>query len=61
VKPCVHVITLAVDDLERALTFYRDGLGLATKGVVADGYEGSETEAGAIVPFHLEPRHLPPP
>jgi len=43
----VHVITLAVDDLERALTFYCDGLGLATKGVVADGYEGSETEAAA--------------
>jgi len=55
VEPCVHVITLAVDDLERALTFYRDGLGLATRGVVADGYEGSETEAaGAIVPFKLD-------
>ena len=33
-EPCVHVITLAVDDLQRALTFYRDGLGLPTKGVV---------------------------
>lgn len=54
-EPCVHVITLAVDDLQRALTFYRDGLGLPTKGVVADGYEGSETEAaGAIVPFKLD-------
>ena len=51
----MHVITLAVDDLERALTFYRDGLGLVTRGVVADGYEGSETEAaGAIVPFKLD-------
>jgi len=54
-EPCVHVITLAVDDLQRALTFYRDGLGLPTKGVVADGYEGSDTEAaGAIVPFKLD-------
>ena len=53
-KPCVHVITLAVDDLERALTFYRDGLGLPTTGVIADQYEGSETEAaGAIVIFKL--------
>jgi hypothetical protein len=53
-EPCVHVITLAVDDLERALTFYRDGLGLPTKGVVAEEYEGSETEAaGAIVIFKL--------
>jgi catechol 2,3-dioxygenase-like lactoylglutathione lyase family enzyme len=55
VEPRVHVITLAVDDLERALAFYRDGLGLPTKGVVADGYEGSETEAaGAIVQFKLD-------
>ena len=38
-EPCVHVITLAVDDLQRALTFYRDGFGLPTKGVVADEYE----------------------
>jgi hypothetical protein len=54
-EPCVHVITLAVDDLQRALTFYRDGLGLPTNGVVADGYEGSETEAaGAIVPFNFD-------
>lgn len=53
-EPCVHVITLAVDDLQRALTFYRDGLGLPTKGVVADEYEGSDTEAaGAIVIFRL--------
>jgi uncharacterized protein len=53
-EPCVHVITLAVDDLQRALTFYRDGLGLPTKGVVADEYEGSDTEAaGAIVIFKL--------
>jgi catechol 2,3-dioxygenase-like lactoylglutathione lyase family enzyme len=53
-EPCVHVITLAVDDLERALTFYRDGLGLPTKGVVAEEYAGSDTEAaGAIVIFKL--------
>jgi catechol 2,3-dioxygenase-like lactoylglutathione lyase family enzyme len=53
-EPCVHVITLAVDDLQRALTFYRDGLGLPTNWVVADEYEGSDTEAaGAIVIFKL--------
>jgi uncharacterized protein len=51
-----HSLTaVPVDELGRTLTFYRDGLGLATKGVVADGYEGSETEAaGAIVPFKLD-------
>lgn len=53
-EPRIHVITLAVDDLERALAFYRDGLGLSTKGIVADEHEGSETEAaGAIVIFEL--------
>lgn len=31
-KRRVNVITLAVDDLERALVFYRDGLGLQTNG-----------------------------
>jgi catechol-2,3-dioxygenase len=29
-KPRIHVITLAVGDLARALDFYRDGLGLET-------------------------------
>ena len=51
----LHVITLAVDDLERALAFYRDGLGLPTKGVVADQHKGDETNAaGAIVMFTLD-------
>jgi uncharacterized protein len=31
----LNVITVAVDNLERALVFYRYGLGLQTKGVVA--------------------------
>jgi hypothetical protein len=33
-----------VDDLEAAVRFYRDGLGLATEGIV-----GSEFEYGAAV------------
>jgi predicted lactoylglutathione lyase len=33
-KPRINIITLAVDDLERALRFYRDGLGLPTKGII---------------------------
>ncbi|HLW96936.1 MAG TPA: VOC family protein [Solirubrobacteraceae bacterium] len=53
--PRVHVLTLAVSDLERSLAFYRDGLGLDTSGVVGDQYEGDdETPAGAVVMFHLE-------
>jgi uncharacterized protein len=54
-EPRVNVITLAVDDLERALVFYRDGLGLQTNGVVAIDLVDAETgAAGAIVIFSLE-------
>lgn len=48
-KPRVTVITIGVDDLERALRFYRDGLGLKTEGVV-----GAEFEYGAVVFFDLD-------
>ena len=49
-KPSVNVITLAVDDLERALRFYREGLGLRTEGIV-----GTEFEDGAVVFFEVGP------
>ncbi|HEU4618406.1 MAG TPA: VOC family protein [Gammaproteobacteria bacterium] len=48
-KPRITLITLGVDDLERALSFYRDGLGLETEGIV-----GTEFEHGAVVFFDLE-------
>lgn len=48
-KPRITVITLGVDDLERSLHFYRDGLGLTTEGII-----GSEFEHGAVVFFDLE-------
>jgi catechol 2,3-dioxygenase-like lactoylglutathione lyase family enzyme len=55
VEPRLNVITLAVDDLERALVFYRDGLGLQTNGVVASDLVDQKTgAAGAIVIFKLE-------
>ena len=54
-EPRLNVITLAVDDLERALVFYRDGLGLQTNGVVASDLVDQKTgAAGAIVIFKLE-------
>ena len=54
-EPRLNVITLAVDDLERALAFYRDGLGLHTKGVVATDLVDEKTgAAGAIVIFKLD-------
>lgn len=43
-KPRIKVVTLGVDDLERSLAFYRDGLGLATEGII-----GTEFEDGAVV------------
>ncbi len=48
-KPRISVITLAVDDLQRSLEFYRDGLGLETDGIV-----GEEFPYGAVVFFKLQ-------
>lgn len=42
-------ITLGVNDLERSLHFYRDGLGLPTNGIV-----GTEFEHGAVAIFDLK-------
>jgi catechol 2,3-dioxygenase-like lactoylglutathione lyase family enzyme len=54
-EPRVNVITLAVEDLERALAFYRDGLGLPTKGLVATDLVDHKTgAAGSIVIFELD-------
>ena len=49
-KPYITLLTLAVDDLERAVRFYRDGLGLPTKGIV-----GTEFAHGAVAFFALQP------
>ena len=48
-KPRISVLTLGVDDLDRSLAFYRDGLGLPTTGII-----GQEFEHGAVVFFELE-------
>ena len=48
--PRITVITLCVDDLDKAVQFYRDGLGLPTQGIV-----GSEFEYGAVAFFDLQP------
>lgn len=41
-KPRITVITLAVDDLERSLAFYRDGLGWTTEGIVGTEFDHAE-------------------
>ena len=53
-EPRIHVITLAVDDLERGLAFYRDGLGLSSPGIVGTAFHGSRgAAAGAVAMFEL--------
>lgn len=47
-KPRISVLTIGVNDLERSLAFYRDGLGLRTDGIV-----GREFEHGAVAFFTL--------
>ena len=48
-KPRITLITLAVDDLDRAVRFYRDGLGLKTEGII-----GQEFEHGAVAFFEMQ-------
>lgn len=48
-EPRITVLTLGVEDLERSLKFYKDGLGLETEGIV-----GQEFEYGAVVFFELQ-------
>ncbi|HVS06662.1 MAG TPA: VOC family protein [Candidatus Dormibacteraeota bacterium] len=53
-NPRIDIITLAVADLERALHFYRDGLGLESRGVIATEFVGDDVNAaGAIAMFKL--------
>jgi catechol 2,3-dioxygenase-like lactoylglutathione lyase family enzyme len=48
-KPRITVITLGVDNLEKSVVFYRDGLGWPTEGII-----GREFEHGAVAFFDLQ-------
>lgn len=48
-KPRLSLVTLGVDNLEKSLAFYRDGLGLPTQGII-----GTEFEHGAVAFFDLQ-------
>lgn len=48
-NPNITMITLGVNDLDRSLHFYRDGLGFTTEGIV-----GQEFEYGAVVFIQLQ-------
>ncbi len=41
-KPRINVITLAVEDLDRSIAFYRDGLGWKTEGIVGTEFDHAE-------------------
>jgi catechol 2,3-dioxygenase-like lactoylglutathione lyase family enzyme len=54
-KQRINVITIGVNDLERSLKFYRDGLGLKTEGIIGTEFKGDETHpAGAVAMFNFE-------
>lgn len=54
-KPRINVLTLAVNDLEKSLAFYRDGLGLPSGGIMGTEFKGDATQpAGAVAFFELQ-------
>lgn len=48
-KPQISILTLAVDNLEKSVRFYRDGLGWKTRGIV-----GADYDYGAAAFFDLQ-------
>jgi catechol 2,3-dioxygenase-like lactoylglutathione lyase family enzyme len=48
-QPRITMLTIGVDDLERSVRFYRDGLGFPTKGITGEQYEH-----GAVAFFDLK-------
>jgi catechol 2,3-dioxygenase-like lactoylglutathione lyase family enzyme len=49
-KPRITVITIGVDDLATSLSFYHEGLGFPTEGIVGQAFEH-----GAVVFIQLQP------
>jgi catechol 2,3-dioxygenase-like lactoylglutathione lyase family enzyme len=53
-EPRIHVITLGVEDLDRALRFYR-ALGWISQGIVGTEFRPTDAQpGGAIAPFQLQ-------
>jgi hypothetical protein len=51
VRAKIFFITLAVDDLDRSVEFYRDGLGWPTEGVVGKEFHDDVTGADGTIAF----------
>jgi len=47
----ISFITLAVDDLDRSVAFYRDGLGWQTEGIVGQEFHDEVTGADGTIAF----------
>ena len=47
----IFFITLAVDDLDRSVAFYRDGLGWPTEGIVGQEFHDEVTGADGTIAF----------
>jgi hypothetical protein len=50
-QAAISFITLAVDDLERSVGFYRDGLGWPTDGIVGTEFHDEATGADGTIAF----------
>ncbi len=48
-KPRIIALTIGVDDLERSLAFYRDGLGFQTNGIIGTEFEGDEVRPSELL------------
>ena len=54
-QPRINVLTIAVDNLEKAHTFYRDGLGLPSNGIVGvESHDDISGADGTIAFFELQ-------
>jgi catechol 2,3-dioxygenase-like lactoylglutathione lyase family enzyme len=47
----IFFITLAVDDLDRSVAFYRDGLGWLTEGIAGQDFHDEVTGADGTIAF----------
>ena len=54
-QPRINIITLAVNDLERALRFYHDGLGFESDGIIGTEWAGDAINpAGAAAMCQMD-------
>jgi uncharacterized protein len=50
-RATINFITLAVEDLDRSVAFYRDGLGWPTEGIIGQEFHDEVTGADGTIAF----------